>query len=299
MNFSQAIEKAKQGIPVSTNNWDFIGRLTGTNEIKQVPANQIWSPENRRIGALLEGSEGNINVLPYMTKMTRQGIINYIPTNEDMYANWMPSDVAQRCSNIEANDIGDGIDDFIIKTELMSSREHLSSHMPFWMLYDQDMIGYHHRAIFVAGCRSNNLVNSTIFNMLSAMINDRTIDEDTTGFTTDLGFYKDDWNAYCDGQQEEYLHLDLDERDFDIDYRITSVNKPTNLFIDIDSLNQMNLSNGENAVDYVKAQCIELSKKFPLLNWVSFSLKEELGNSINLRETDEAADDESYVLKAD
>ena len=61
----------------------------------------------------------------------------------------------------------------------------------------------------------------------------------------------------------------------------------------------MNLSNGENAVDYVKAQCIELSKKFPLLNWVSFSLKEELGNSINLRETDEAADDESYVLKAD
>ena len=207
MNFSQAIEKAKQGIPVSTNNWDFIGRLTGTNEIKQVPANQIWSPENRRIGALLEGSEGNINVLPYMTKMTRQGIINYIPTNEDMYANWMPSDVAQRCSIIEANDE----DNVVIKTELISSHEHLGSHFPFWMLYAQDMIGYHHRAIFVAGCRSNNLINSTIFNQLSTAINDRATDEDTTGFTTDLGFYKDDWNAYCDGQQEEYLHLNLQQ----------------------------------------------------------------------------------------
>ena len=283
MDFSQAIEKAKQGIPVSASNWDFIGRLTGTNETKQVPANQIWSPENRRIGALLEGEEGNINVLPYMTKMTRQGIINYIPTIEDMYAHWMPSDVAQRCSIIEANDE----DNVVIKTELISSHEHLGSHFPFWMLYAQDMIGYHHRAIFVAGCRSNNLINSTIFNQLSTAINDRATDEDTTGFITDLDFYNDDWNAYCDGQQKEYLHLNLDERDFDIDYRIISVNKPTNLFIDIDSLNEMNLSNGENALDYVKAQCIALNEKFPLLNWVSFSLKEEMGNSSNLNKDDE------------
>lgn len=283
MNFSQALEKAKQGIPVSASNWDFIDRLTGTNEVKEVPANQIWSPENRRIGSLLKGPEGNIDVLPYLTKMTRRGIINYIPTNEDMYSNWMPSDVANRCSSIEINDLGDGYDEVIIKTELISSSEHLSTSFPFWMLYDQDMIGYHHRAIFVAGCRSNNLVNSTIFNILSEKINNRAIDEDVTGFQTDLAFYNDDWNAYCDGKQKNYLHLNIDELDFDIDYRITRVDEPTNIFIDTDSLNEMNLRNGENAVEYIRAQCIKLNMKFPLLNWVSFSLKEMSSNSIDLK----------------
>lgn len=283
MNFSQALEKAKQGIPVSASNWDFIDRLTGTNEVKEVPANQIWSPENRRIGSLLKGPEGNIDVLPYLTKMTRRGIINYIPTNEDMYSNWMPSGVANRCSSIEINDLGDGYDEVIIKTELISSSEHLSTSFPFWMLYDQDMIGYHHRAIFVAGCRSNNLVNSTIFNILSEKINNRAIDEDVTGFQTDLAFYNDDWNAYCDGKQKNYLHLNIDELDFDIDYRITRVDEPTNIFIDTDSLNEMNLRNGENAVEYIRAQCIKLNMKFPLLNWVSFSLKEMSSNSIDLK----------------
>ncbi len=295
-NFGEAINLAKEGQPVSAIGWDLIDRVTGIDEVKYVPAEQIWSPENRRMGKLLKGPEGLIPVQPYCTKFTRNGIENYIPTNMDMNSHWMLSSTSQRCYLMMFIEGDEGLGEFLIHTNLISAKEHLTQNMPFWMLYEQEMIGYHHNAIFIAGSRDANLVNATIFNKLSALANERTPALCGDSFVADLNFLNDDWKDCCTVDQENYLTIQLDELDFDFDHLITNVDEPVNVFVDIDSLNELNLRNGENAVEYVKAQCVILNEKFPLLNWVAFSLKEEIGNS---SVGTEAADDETYALKAD
>lgn len=284
--FGEALELAKNGVAVSATSWDFVDRLTGTKDAKHVPADQIWSPENRRIGALLVGKNGPVPVLPYTTKMTRNGIINYSPDNKDLYDTWMRSDVALRCSNIYMTEDSEEIN---VILEQMTSNEHLQLDLPFWMLYDQDMIGYHHRSVFIAGHRSANVLNSTLFNMLSSHIDNRKEVRIHDGFDVDVDFYGDGWMECCDENQKQYLHFNIDEHDFDIDQLFSVYLKneydPCNIFVDIDSLNDMNLNNGDNALEHVRAQILFLTKQYPNIHWVTFSLSEEMTRSKSLNET--------------
>lgn len=289
--FGQAFELTKLGKAVSCVDWDLVERVTTVAETKYVEAAQIWSPENRRMGTLLKGPQGAIPVRPYSTKFTREGIENYIPTNQDMNSVWMHSDCFAHCSIFDLDETGE-YDVIRFKTELMGKRNHLTENLPFWMLYDQDMIGYHHKAVFIASNRSSNLVNSTIFNVLSEMANKRNNSDQSEIFEADLDFLNDGWNGFCDGQQKHYLHVNLDEFDYDIDHWFTNITEPTNVFIDTDSLNEMNLANGENALEYIRGRCSKLAQDNVLINWVAFSLKEEMGNS-------KVAGDETFALKAE
>lgn len=285
-DFGHAIRLAKSGVPVSSVNDDFIGRVTGIEETIQVKSKEIWSKENRRIGALIKGPEGLIDVLPYTTKMTRNGIINYIPTNEDLYSVWMFSDAAARCSSIILEpDTGN----YKLEFERFLPDDHLAKHLPFWMLYNQDMIGYHRNAIFIAGKENSNWVNSLIYDQLSNVIDVRD---------------KHDINVVIDTENDDtttnYQSVVVSPNSWDIDSEIKEITIPTNIFIDIDSLNNVNLLNGENALESVKDFCQRLVEVNPLVNWVSFSLQEEIQNSDSSRESDnddEASHDESYALK--
>jgi hypothetical protein len=72
------------------------------------------------------------------------------------------------------------------------------------------------------------------------------------------------------------------------------------VFIDVDSLNEMNLYNRENALEYVKSQVMMIAEDKPNINWVAFSLKEQMQIIASASEDqDQAADDETYALKAD
>lgn len=284
-DFSHAMRLAKSGVPVSPVTGDFIDRVTGIENKISVKAQDIWSPENRRIGALLKGPEGLIDVLPYTTKMTRNGIINYIPTNEDLYEDWMHSDIAARCTSIQSL----SENTFELEFERIDSANHLSHHLPFWMLYDQNMIGYHHNAIFIGGQESANWVNALIFHKLSEIINIRNVNKIINVIDVD-----------SDHQIENYQDIIISPNDWDLDTKIKVEDAPINIFIDVDSLNTMNLLNGENALESVKAFCYWLAESNPLVNWVSFSLEEELFNSNNIRKLNSepnAAADETYALR--
>ena len=299
LSFSQAFELAKTGVPVSSSLWDHVDRITSIDKVMQVQADQIWSPENRRIGALLKGPKGLIDVNPYSTKITRQGIINYIPTNEDLHAEWMRSDYVMRCVGISHSpEESDGYNLAFART---TPFEHIGANLPFWKLYDQEMIGYHHNAIFIAGGSKANIINSLIYNMLSSAIDNRFTQTMYDGFIDDDKLLEDEgWVDCCTPDVRDYFHIVMSEKDFDIDTHFLIVDKPLNVFIDIDSLNELNLVNGENALEYVRGQMMLLKQKFPLLNWVSFSLKEEMqGSRVEEDEESDAADDETYALKAD
>lgn len=292
MTFGQAIELAKQGIPVSASNWDFIDRITGINETINVPVVNIWSPENRRIGMLVRGKNASIPVLPYSTKMTRHGIENYIPTNADMNDKWVRSDVAMRLAGVHYNE--QESDDVVLAFDYFSTEEHLNLDLPFWKLYEQDMVGYHHNTIFIAGSHEANIFNTTLFNMMSAHLNNRLGSTTYDGFVANHDFYQDGWQDYCDVYQACYTHVHVNEFSFDVDQYIKDIDKPTNIIIDADSLTTINLKNGENALDHIVSQVHLLTKTYPELTWVSISISEEMDRSKN-----DAADDETFALKVD
>ena len=90
-----------------------------------------------------------------------------------------------------------------------------------------------------------------------------------------------------------------DGEDVEEDFRrLKEHTGPVNVFIDVDSLNEVNLYNGENALEYVKGQVMMIAENKPNINWVSFSLKEQMQIIASASE-DQAGDDETYALKAD
>lgn len=282
MTFGQAIELAKQGIPVSAQGWDFIDRLTAcTSATMLVPVDEIWSPENRRIGALLGQKE--VPVKPYFTKMTRQGIENYIPTNEDMFDLWMVSEAYLHCTSITADY------DFLHRSidmsfALMTDEHVINGNLPFTQLYRQKMIGYHDNVYFVAGSEAPNKLNATIFNTLVQHANNRMNDRTFDGFVTDVDFYQDGWLGYCDGiAGAKYNLIVIDERNFDIDTMIPT-HQAVNVILDAGSLMDISLPTGDTALDFITAQLIRMSHDNQHVNWVEFDLGDELTASAALDE---------------
>ena len=278
-DFSTAMNFIRKGVPVSASNWNFVDRLSGTTETKQVRTEDIWLPENRRVSELIHGKTGVVNVKPYMTKMTLGGIENYIPTNEDLFDKWMRADTFLHCTSI--NHYPEESDDVNLTFHLMSGKEHINNNLPFWKLYEQEMIGYHNRFVFIAGTDAANKLNATIINTLQQYANIRNMDKAYDGFIMDAGFYKDDWRDYCDKSQIYYNLLTIDSRDFDIDMLIQNllIVGPVNVFIDVGSLIHLQLPTGDSALDHVTNQLIVLSESNPNLNWVTLDFQEEISNS--------------------
>lgn len=277
MSFGQAIEAAKQGIAVSAQGWDFIDRLTSpTPADKQVPLDQIWSPENRRIGALMGQKE--LTVKPYFTKMTRQGIENYIPTNEDMFDAWMVSDYFLHCASISV-DYDHSDSEINMSFSVMTDSDAAQANLPFAQLYQQKMIGYHNNIYFIAGNESSNKLNATIFNTLVQHTNNRMAKETFDGFIINQEFYKDGWTEYCDPiAVAEYKLITINEKDFDIDEQLPE-HCPINVIVDVGSLIDLNLPTGDSALDFVTAQLERMNQTNLSINWVEFDLGDELSAS--------------------
>ena len=280
LSFSQALEFAKKGIPVSNREWGFVDRITSVNKIMEVEADQIWSPENRRIATLIHGKKAMISVQPYSTKMTRSGIENYIPTNADLHGDWMLSDRALRLTGLWYNT--EDSDECTLKFERVSSKEHLTENLPFWMLYDQEMIGYHSNVIFISGSAKASKMNATIYNMMAQALDNRFVDKVFDDWVVDDEFLEEqNWLEYCDIQANYYNFIRITKKDFDIYNRVT-VDLPVNIIIDTDSLNDLDLPKGDNALDHVLYEIQKLQnacEETNLINFYAFSLKEQIQHS--------------------
>lgn len=299
ITFGEAIELAKQGIPVSNVNWGFLDRLTGHLEPLRVPADKIWSRENRK--AALRNADKSITVRPYLTKVDGQHIDNWLPSAKDIYDSWMLSSTYPRLKAITLVDDEDQA--YKLEYELLPDQQ---PHHPFWMLYDQEMIGYFQLAIMIGGDIKTCKRNLLLIESMNLFANYRNINTYPQELKNDLVDPSTNSGEFLVVGEEENLGDSSDDIghaivvDNEIDdalERLKEHDYPINIFIDSDSLNGMDLFNGENALEYVKGRIVTMSNTNPNINWVSFSLKEEIDNSI--LDLPEAADDETYALKAD
>lgn len=278
LSFGRAIELAKNGHAVSAAHWDLVDRLTGIGAAMQVPTDQIWSPENRRMSAIMNGTNGVSTVAPYMTKFTRHGIVNYIPTNEDMYAAWMLSDVYPRLIKLEKDP--EESDDVNFTFELMSQDQHLNQDLPFADLYLKNMVGFGTKTFFVSADDKVNKVNAVIYDYLASHANDRCVTISYDGFTLDDAFFdKNEWMDYCSSDAAKHEFIEIHTRNFDLDLHIYDVASPVNIFIDIDSLQLLDLPTGDTALDCIIHQCVSMSEHNPNINWIAVSMNDEISKS--------------------
>ena len=300
LSFGQAMELAKQGVAVSNINWGFQERVSGHIEPMRVHASKIWSLENCK--AASRNSDQSITVRPYLTKVDGNYIDNWLPSAKDIYDPWMKSSVYPRLSRIELVDDEDQI--YKLSYDLFA--EEYPNH-PFWMLYEQEMIGYNQLNIVIGGSNIVNRRNLLLVEQLSAAANCRSIylhhellkEEFLDPTQANEIFEVMDYDEeYEDDETVQYAIVTetSDGEDAEEDFRrLKEHTDPVNVFIDVGSLNEMNLYNGENALEYVKGQVATIAKDKPNINWVSFSLKEQV--QIIASASEEQAEDD--VGKAD
>lgn len=277
LSFGQAMELAKQGVAVSNINWSFQERVSGHIEAMRVHASKIWAPENCK--AALRNPDQSITVRPYLTKVDGNYIDNWLPSAKDIYDPWMKSSVYPRLSRIELVDDEDQI--YKLSYDLFAEEY---PHHPFWMLYEQEMIGYNQLNIVIGGSNIVNRRNLLLVEQLSAAANCRSIylyhellKEELLDPTQDHEIFED--MDYDEGETVQYSIVIETGKDYDIEEdfrRLKEHTDPVNVFIDVDSLNEMNLYNGENALEYVKGQVVMIAEDKPNINWVAFSLKEQM-----------------------
>ena len=175
------------------------------------------------------------------------------------------------------------------------------------MLYEQEMIGYNQLNIVIGGSNSVNRRNLLLLDQLSAAANCRSIylyhellKEEFLDPTQANEIFEDiDYDEkFDDGETVQYAILIETGKDYDVEEdfrRLKEHTDPVNVFIDVDSLNEMNLYNRENALEYVKSQVMMIAEDKPNINWVAFSLKEQM--QIIASASEEQAEDD--VGKAD
>ena len=272
LSFSQAIELTSEGIPVSAQHWDFIDRVTGFNTTHFVNIPQIWLPENRRVSALMYGTESiKIPVTPYLTKMTKKGIENYIPTNTDMFAKWMYSDHVLRLSGTYY-DREESDTCCLTFKRLRPSQEGTDYRLED--IYDSDMIGYHDRVMFIHQNTSSAKILATIYNMASEAINNRNLTEFTNSFEIDDEFLEEDtWLEDCSLPAIHYKLVKADEHIFE---KLNSIplDRPINIILDYDSLSDSKVTEDTTLLD--KLEYTLKSIESPNLKWTSISLSKLL-----------------------
>ena len=279
ISFGDAMEFAKQGISVSNVNWGFRERLSGHPNAMRVEASKIWSAENRK--AALRNPDSAITVRPYMTKTDGEHIDNWLPSAKDMYDQWMLSATYSRLASISQQN---GQSDKILNLDF-SCIKATNPHHPFWMLYDQDMLGYGANTICIGGSDEVNARNLNLISCLEKHISDRSaIGDDPADDvdTIDVGPCNQIVSLKVD---DEYKLLSVVvDKAFDEQplHAIAATLTQTNVYLDVDSLNELELSNGENALEYLKGIIHQMSETNPNINWVSFSFDEQMQLSFNL-----------------
>ena len=251
LTFGQAMDKAREGLAVSASKWLYVDRISTHRHAMDVPKASIWSPETRKV--MQAAGQGMAVVEPYSTKITQSGkrihVNNYIPNNEDMNDEWMLSTTARRLIALEIDE-----DDFNLSFDMTDINE---SYM-FRDLYESNCIGYDRNVIFIGGSVSANIRNATIYNMMEAHLDNRDTGGTTyDGFTADLDFLRDGWLEYCTTRAHDYQFINIDAVDLIFENQINL--KDSIVIIDKYSLDQFDMSNGENAYNHVSNIMTQMS----------------------------------------
>lgn len=274
ISFGDAMEFSKQGISVSNENWGFRERVSGHPLPIRVSADKIWSAENKK--AALRNRDNAITVRPYMTKTDGNHVDNWMPTSKDMYDNWMLSATFPRLVSIVKGTTQCSYD---LKFDFVQD-EH--PHHPFWMLYDQDMIGYGAETVYISGSIISALRGLDVIDRMNEVIQSRIVGD---GILETI-ILAETQNSGCHqlihvtpdrtlNNKSGYLNIQRGDFDHEVLKIIGNTMDHVNIFIDVDSLNEVNLPNGENALEYIKGIVDKLAEDNAYINWVAVSFSEQ------------------------
>ena len=132
LSYGEAIEMCKKGIDVACVNWGADEFLTITHA-QIVPANQFWSPSNRRVAEAKP--EKSLIVDNYFLRTNKYSTVPYQVSFADMFDEWVVATDRIKVKSVDVNN-----DEDLSKLTLHYALDTFSTPdfelAPFWIVYD-------------------------------------------------------------------------------------------------------------------------------------------------------------------
>lgn len=132
LSYGEAIEMCKKGIDVACVNWGADEFLTITHA-QIVPANQFWSPSNRRVAEAKP--EKSLIVDNYFLRTNKYSTVPHQVCFADMFDEWMVASDRVKVKSV-AVDTDDGLSKLTLHYALDTFTTPDFELAPFWIVYD-------------------------------------------------------------------------------------------------------------------------------------------------------------------
>lgn len=132
LSYGEAIEMCKKGIDVASVNWTADEFLTLTSA-QVVPANQFWSPSNRR--AAEAKPEKSLIVDNYFLRTNKYSTVPHQVCFADMFDEWMVASDRVKVKSVTV-DTDDGLSKLTLHYALDTFTTPDFELAPFWIVYD-------------------------------------------------------------------------------------------------------------------------------------------------------------------
>lgn len=132
LSYGEAIEMCKKGIDVACVNWGADEFLTITHA-QIVPANQFWSPSNRRVAEAKP--EKSLIVDNYFLRTNKYSTVPYQVSFGDMFVEWVVATDRIKVKSVDVN-TDEGLPKLTLRYALDTFSTPDFELAPFWIVYD-------------------------------------------------------------------------------------------------------------------------------------------------------------------
>ena len=132
LSYGEAIEMCKKGIDVACVNWGADEFLTITHA-QIVPANQFWSPSNRRVAEAKP--EKSLIVDNYFLRTNKYSTVPYQVSFADMFDEWVVATDRIKVKSVDVN-TDEGLPKLTLRYALDTFSTPDFELAPFWIVYD-------------------------------------------------------------------------------------------------------------------------------------------------------------------
>lgn len=132
LSYGEAIEMCKRGIDVACVNWGADEFLTITHA-QIVPANQFWSPSNRRVAEAKP--EKSLIVDNYFLRTNKYSTVPYQVSFADMFDEWVVATDRIKVKSVDVN-TDEGLSKLTLRYALDTFSTPDFELAPFWIVYD-------------------------------------------------------------------------------------------------------------------------------------------------------------------
>ena len=132
LSYGEAIEMCKKGIDVACVNWGADEFLTITHA-QIVPANQFWSPSNRRVAEAKP--EKSLIVDNYFLRTNKYSTVPYQVSFGDMFDEWVVATDRIKVKSVDVN-TDEGLPKLTLRYALDTFSTPDFELAPFWIVYD-------------------------------------------------------------------------------------------------------------------------------------------------------------------